>query len=138
MRSILTLPVVLLSLVSASCSVMPKCLGGRETCYLVIPNVADPTAPGVGVSLMSSGDAESERGIVELRMNRQDRAYDCFREACSSAAEADVNTLWLLGVSCELLGKFDEAESAYDKASRLATSQAIEAGYSRARQAQSK
>ena len=138
MRSILLVPALLLSIVSTSCSVMPKWLGGREACYIVIPNVADPTAPGVGVSLMSSGDEDSERGIVELRMDRQDRAYECFKKACSLGAEGNVNSLWLLGVSCELLGKFDEAEDAYDKASRLATAPAIEAGYSRARQAQGK
>jgi len=138
MRPTLLLSSLVLALLSASCSVMPKWLGGRETCSLVIPNTADPTAPGVSASLMSSGDEDSERGIVELRLDRHDRAYACFKKACATAEAPNVNTLWLLGICCELLGKFNEAEDAYDEASRIATSPAIEAGYARVRQAQDK
>jgi tetratricopeptide (TPR) repeat protein len=101
------------SLVLAACCSMPKWLGGREGCDLFMSNLASPNDRGVVLGLCSSGDEDSERGIVELRIGEYEAASKRFKAAVAAFPEPNANAMYLYAVSLERLGKYEEAKDAY-------------------------
>lgn len=119
-------------LLSTSCCSIPSWLGGRQGCELFMPNLASPAENGVVISLCSSGDVDSEAGIRDLRIDEFEEALKRFMASSTASPEKNANTLFLIAVTLERLGRYEEARKAYCDVCAVAVHTPAEAGAKRA------
>ena len=97
-----------------------------------MPNLASPAENGVVISLCSSGDEDSEAGIRDLRIDEFEEALKRFMASSAASPEKNANTLFLIAVTLERLGRYEEARLAYKDVCAVAVHTPAEAGVRRA------
>ena len=104
--------VVALSAMFSACAIIPQSLGGRARCDLLVPNYVCPHRGGVVLALISSGDEDSERAMLEIQLEHYEEASRLLQASLKSLISQGAESAhahWLVGVSLERVERYSDA-----------------------------